>query len=149
MKVGNYERKMAAMELKRALVTVREMYADTSPEVEAKSNQVIASIESLLQEFDAGIPAETPAGVIKMEEAPAAAPEPVAIEEPPLESVPEPPPEPAVEASAEEPPSESAPEPAEEEPAASEEPAPEAEEGGEEGGDEDEGDEEDDEEEDE
>lgn len=81
-KVGNYERKMAVMELKRALVTVREMYSGASVEVDAKSQQVITSIEALLQEFGAG---EQPAGVVKVQEAPAPS---ATIEAPALEPAP-------------------------------------------------------------
>ena len=81
-KVGNYERKMAIMELKRALVTVREMYSGASVEVDAKSQLVIASIEALLQEFGAG---EQPAGVVKVQEAPIPS---AAIETPALEPAP-------------------------------------------------------------
>ena len=148
-KVGNYERKVAVMELKRTLVTVQEMYRGTSPEVEAKSGQVIASIESLLKEFgaDSETPSAasmTPAGEIKMEEAPATEePGEIVIEEPALE--------PEVEASAEETMVDAA--PAAEEEAPAEEQAGQAaeessEEAAEEGGDEEEGGEDDEEEED-
>ena len=46
-KIGNYERIMAVMELKRALVTVQEMSMGDSANVKDKSNQVVAGIESL------------------------------------------------------------------------------------------------------
>jgi hypothetical protein len=72
-KVGNYERMMAVMELKRTLVTVQEMSMGNSPNVKAKSGEVVAVIESLLTELGAG-PSSTqgmPAGVISLEEAPA------------------------------------------------------------------------------
>ncbi|MZG53308.1 MAG: hypothetical protein F3744_04525 [Nitrospinae bacterium] len=107
-KIGNYERIMAVMELKRALVTVQEMTMGNSSQVKAKSDEVVAGIESLLVELGAGTSAEKmPAGIVSIEEAPAAPPAPA--EEP---------------AHAEEP--AAAEEPAHaEEPAAAEEPAPE------------------------
>ena len=119
-KVGNYERMMAVMELKRALVTVQEMSMGNSPDVKAKSNEVVAGIEALLTELGAG-PSATqgmPAGIISLEEAPAAA----AAGEAPAEEAPAHAEEPAAHAeelAAEEPAVE---EPAAEEPAA-EEPA--------------------------
>lgn len=92
-KIGNYERIMAVMELKRALVTVQEMSMGDSANVKAKSNQVVAGIESLLAELGAGTgPVQMPAGIVSLEEAPAApvapaeepahADEPAAVEEP-------------------------------------------------------------------
>ena len=136
-KIGNYERVMAVMELKRALVTVQEMSMGNSANVTAKSNQVVAGIESLLVELGAGTSAaKMPAGIVSLEEAPApvaddhAAPaeEPVHAEEPVEEAAP------AEEAAAEEEPA------AEEEHAAEEEPAsaPEEAEEGDDGGDEEE-----------
>jgi len=80
-KVGNYERMMAVMELKRTLVTVQEMSMGNSPNVKAKSVEVVAVIESLLTELGAG-PSSTqgmPAGVVSLEEAPATI---SAVEEP-------------------------------------------------------------------
>jgi hypothetical protein len=80
-KVGNYERMMAVMELKRALVTVQEMSMGNSSNVKAKSGEVVAGIEALLTELGAG-PSSTqgmPAGIVSLEEAPAA---PAAVEEP-------------------------------------------------------------------
>ena len=80
-KVGNYERMMAVMELKRTLVTVQEMSMGNSPSVKAKSGEVVAVIESLLTELGAG-PSSTqgmPAGVVSLEEAPATI---SAVEEP-------------------------------------------------------------------
>ena len=72
-KIGNYERVMAVMELKRALVTVQEMSMGNSANVAAKSNQVVAGIESLLVELGAGTSsAKMPAGIVSLEEAPAA-----------------------------------------------------------------------------
>jgi hypothetical protein len=96
-KIGNYERVMAVMELKRALVTVQEMSMGNSANVTAKSNQVVAGIESLLVELGAGpSSALMPAGIVSLEEAPAApiaehdAPteEPVHAEEPVEEAAP-------------------------------------------------------------
>jgi hypothetical protein len=75
-KLGSYERMMAVMELKRALVTVQEMSLGDSPDVKAKSGEVVAGIESLLAELGAGTPASTgmPAGIVSLEEAPSSAP---------------------------------------------------------------------------
>ena len=96
-KIGNYERVMAVMELKRALVTVQEMSMGNSANVTAKSNQVVAGIESLLVELGAGTSAaKMPAGIVSIEEAPAAplvehaapAEEPVHAEEPVEEDAP-------------------------------------------------------------
>lgn len=50
-KVNNYERMVAIMELKRALVTIQEVTSGAGAEVQAKSSQVLASIQSLLQEL--------------------------------------------------------------------------------------------------
>ncbi|MBC8286063.1 MAG: hypothetical protein H8E42_01175 [Nitrospinae bacterium] len=76
-KVGNYERMMAVMELKRALVTVQEMSMGNSPNVKAKSGEVVAGIEALLTELGAGPSANQgmPAGIVSLEEAPAPAAE--------------------------------------------------------------------------
>ena len=121
-KIGNYERVMAVMELKRALVTVQEMSMGNSANVTAKSNQVVAGIESLLVELGAGTsPAQMPAGIVSLEEAPAApvaehaapAEEPVHAEEPVEEAAPVEETAPVEEAAAEEEPA-SAPEEAEE-----------------------------------
>jgi hypothetical protein len=92
-KVGNYERTMAVMELKRALVTVQEMSMGNSSNIKAKSSEVVSGIEVLLTELGAG-PSTTqgvPAGIVSLEEAPAAAEEPAHVEEPMQseESVPE------------------------------------------------------------
>jgi hypothetical protein len=114
-KLGNYERTMAVMELKRALVTVQEMSLGDTPDIKAKSGEVVEGIESLLVELGAGTPASKgmPAGIVSLEEAPASTPvdteEPAHVEEPAAE-------EPA-----------HAEEPASEEPAHTEEPAEEAE----------------------
>jgi len=73
-KIGNYERIMAVMELKRALVTVQEMSMGDSVNVKNKSNQVVAEIESLLAELGSGdSPAKFPAGTVSLEEAPKSA----------------------------------------------------------------------------
>jgi len=84
-KIGNYERVMAVMELKRALVTVQEMSMGNSANVTAKSNQVVSGIESLLVELGAGTgPTKIGAGIVSLEEAPAApiAEHAVTLEEP-------------------------------------------------------------------
>ncbi len=130
-KIGNYERIMAVMELKRALVTVQEMSMGNSANVKTKSDQVVAGIESLLVELGAGTRTEKmPAGIVSLEEAPVA---PVApVEEPAHAEEPAP----AEEAShveepaAEEPAPEAAAEPAEEESETSEAEEAPAEEGG-------------------
>ena len=143
-KVVNYERMMAVMELKRALVTVQEMSLGNSPDIKAKSGEVVAGIEALLTELGAGETLATrgiPAGIVSLEEAPVSTPE--VAEEPAEEPVAEEPTEeaenqastevasePEVEASAMES------EPAEEAPAEEE-----SSEGGEEGGDDEEEDE--------
>ena len=114
VKVGNYERMMAVMELKRALVTVQEMSLGNSPDIKAKSGEVVAGIESLLAEFGAGplITKGMPAGIVSLEEAPVAAPavteEPAPAEEEPAAEESEAPaePAPAEEESAEEAPAE-------------------------------------------
>ena len=86
-KIGSYERVMAVMELKRALVTVQGMSMGNSANIQSKSNQVVAEIESLLVELGAKAGAGgVPAGIVSLEEAPAApevpAEEPVHAEEP-------------------------------------------------------------------
>ena len=53
---GNYERQAAVTELKRALVAIQTVTENTNPDVQAKSDQVIASIENLLRELGAGTP---------------------------------------------------------------------------------------------
>ena len=78
VKVGNYERMMAMMELKRALVTVQEMSLGNSPDIKAKSGEVVAGIEALLTELGAGETLATrgiPAGIVSLEEAPVSTPE--------------------------------------------------------------------------
>jgi hypothetical protein len=83
-KVGNYERMMAVMELKRALVTVQEIFMGNSSNIKAKSREVVAGIEVLLTELGV-VPSTTqgmPAGIVSLEEAPVAAEEPAHVEEP-------------------------------------------------------------------
>lgn len=132
-KVGNYEKMVAVMELKRAKVAIQEVTANGDPDLQAKSAQLVSSINGLLIDLGAGddlIKAMPP--VV----APAASSEAPAAEAP------------VEEAHVEETPAPAEPEPAAEAPAA-EEPAPgtielasegesaEAEEGeGEDGGDE-------------
>jgi len=96
-KIVNYERVMAVMELKRALVTVQEMSMGNSANVTAKSNQVVAGIESLLVELGAGTSSSNmPAGTVSLEEVPAvsvaehaaSAEEPFQLEEPVEEAAP-------------------------------------------------------------
>jgi len=58
---GNYERQAAVTELKRALVAIQTVTENTNPDVQAKSDQVIASIENLLRELGAGTPGTVPA----------------------------------------------------------------------------------------
>ncbi len=88
VKVNSYERTMAVMELKRALVTVQEMSLGHSTDIKAKSGDVVAGIEALLNELEARtlITAKgMPAGIVSLEEAPAAvAPE--IVDEPVAES---------------------------------------------------------------
>ena len=126
---GNYERQAAVTELKRALVAIQTVTENTNPEVQAKSDQVIASIEILLRELGAGTPGAAPAtGAIAPTSAPAASvpaphekPFEIILEQPAEDLVPmaeaHPPAEPAAEEMA---PAETAAEPAveEEEPAA-------------------------------
>ena len=82
-KVSKYERMLAIMELKRAMVSIQEVTNGASPEVRAKAGDVLVSIKTLLQQLGEG-----PAGevVAPGESAPS------------FESVPEPAPEPAPEA---------------------------------------------------
>ena len=115
-KIGNYERIMAVMELKRALVTVQEMSMGDSVNVKNKSNQVVAGIESLLAELGSGdSPTKVPAGIVSLEEAPKSSPNASTESEPVTEE-----PVPSEETAHDEP--AAAEEPAAEEPAAAEEP---------------------------
>ena len=140
-KMDASERRLAVMELKRALIAVQAMGLGKDPELMAKTDQVVASIQSLLGEFGVGgvqptpAPVAPPAGEIKVQEAPQIELPVVEEAAPPAEeSAEETAPEPV--ASAEETPeieelaSEEAPAGADEEEAAEEE---EAEEGGDEG----------------
>ena len=81
-KIGSYERVMAVMELKRALVTIQGMSMGSSASIQTKSNQVVAEIESLLAELrsKAGTGGVS-AGIVSLEEAPAAPHAPVSAEE--------------------------------------------------------------------
>lgn len=75
-KIDDSESRLAVMELKRALVAIKDMEVSNNPEVKAKSTQLITSIESLIGEFDASKfdspPAveQAPAGKVMVEEAP-------------------------------------------------------------------------------
>ena len=72
-KIGSYERVMAVMELKRALVTVQGMSMGNSANIKSKSNQVIAEIESLLVELGSKTEIDgMPVGIVSLKEAPAA-----------------------------------------------------------------------------
>jgi len=149
---GNYERQAAVTELKRALVAIQTVTENTNPDVQAKSDQVVASIENLLRELGAESPGKaTTPGEVAPASAPTSAP---ATEEKPFKIILEQPSEapapmaeahpveePVVEAAPAEPPAEE-PAPAAEPPA--EEPAPAAEEAS--GGDDEESDDEEDEE---
>ena len=67
--------KAAVIELKRALVAIQSMGLSDSPKVEAKSNEVVSSIQALLGEFGGSevavgrMPAQVPVGEIKVQEA--------------------------------------------------------------------------------
>ena len=124
---GNYERQAAVTELKRALVAIQTVTENTNPDVQAKSDQVIASIENLLRELGSGPPgASSGSGSVAPTSAPASSP--AASEEKPFEIILEqpaptpmadahPPEEPVAEATPAEMPTEE-PAPAAEEPAA-------------------------------
>jgi len=127
---GNYERQAAVTELKRALVAIQTVTENTNPDVQAKSDQVVASIENLLRELGAESPgkATTPGAVAPASTptlAPAAEEKPfkIILEQPSEEPAPmaeaHPVEEPVVEAAPVEPPAEE-PAPAAEEPAAEE-----------------------------
>jgi len=135
---GNYERQAAVTELKRALVAIQTVTENTNPDVQAKSDQVIASIENLLRELGSGPPGAASApGSAAPTSAPASSaptseekPFEIILEQPAAEPAPmaeaHPPEEPVAEAAPAE-------EPAEEPAPAAEEPA--AEDSGEEGDD--------------
>ena len=104
-KVGKYENMVAVMELKRAKVAIQEVTANASPELQGKSGQLIANIDSLLNDLGAGdgspstgmaTPAPAAATPV-MEAAPAheepahepePAPEPAPVEEAAVEETP-------------------------------------------------------------
>ncbi|QPJ63089.1 MAG: hypothetical protein G3M70_14885 [Candidatus Nitronauta litoralis] len=98
-KVGNYEKMVAVMELKRAKVAIQEVTANSDPELQSKSGQLIANIDSLLNDLGAG----DGSAPLTMAVPPAAAPEDAApAPEPEPAHEPEPAPEPAEEAAVEE-----------------------------------------------
>lgn len=122
---GNYERQAAVTELKRALVAIQTVTENTNPDVQAKSDQVVASIENLLRELGAETPGAASAqGSVAPSSAPASEDKPfeIILEQPAADSTPmaeaHTPEEPVAEpvAQAEAPPEEPA--PAAEEPAA-------------------------------
>ncbi len=141
---GNFERQAAVTELKRAQVAIQTVTENTSPEVQAKSDQVLASIDNLLQELGAGPPGAGVSVPAPTSAAPGPADKPfeIILEQPAAEPAPmaeaQPPAEPVIEQAA---PAEPA---AEEAPASLEEPAAEESKGG---GDESENEEEDEEDE--
>ncbi|MCA9484343.1 MAG: hypothetical protein KC553_11465 [Nitrospina sp.] len=53
-KVGNYEKMVAVMELKRAKVAIQEVTANADPDMQAKSAQLVSSINGLLIDLGAG-----------------------------------------------------------------------------------------------
>jgi hypothetical protein len=53
-KLEDRENRAAVMELKRSLIAIQSMKLSDSPKAEAKSNEVIASIQALLGEFGSG-----------------------------------------------------------------------------------------------
>ena len=93
---GNYERQAAVTELKRALVAIQTVTENTNPDVQAKSDQVIASIENLLRELGAGTPgAGSASGSVAPTSAPASStaisekkPFEIILEQPAAESTP-------------------------------------------------------------
>ncbi|MCH8313966.1 MAG: hypothetical protein IID17_13380, partial [Nitrospinae bacterium] len=69
-KLGDYEKSMAIMELKRALAMIQGISMGSNAGVRAKSSDVAASIESLLSELKGGDGvSDEPAGEIQVEEA--------------------------------------------------------------------------------
>jgi hypothetical protein len=126
---GNYERQAAVTELKRALVAIQTVTENTNPDVQAKSDQVIASIENLLRELGAGTSGTAPAsGSVAPTSASASSaptsqekPFEIILEQPTAEPTPmaeaHSPEEPITEAATDEPPAEE-PAPVAEEPAA-------------------------------
>ncbi|MFQ5483185.1 MAG: hypothetical protein ACE5ER_10545 [Nitrospinaceae bacterium] len=87
-KFGSYEKMIAVMELKRAKVAIEEVTSSSNPELQAKSSEVVASIDRLLNELGAGeVSAAQGQMPTMMEEA---APAADLAEETPVESAPEP-----------------------------------------------------------
>ncbi len=154
-RMGSVEKQAAITELKRALVAIETVTQNTSPEVKAKSGQVVAHIQGLLKDLGAGMEgtSQAPAAVVPAPATAVPAPEEkpfeIILDQPASEGAPagQEAPQAEVEAQAE-PPAE-APAPAAEEPAlAAEESAPEEEEaGGDDEGDSDDEDEDDEEDE--
>jgi len=70
-KLGNYEKSMAIMELKRALAMIQGISMGSDAGVRSKSSGVAASIKSLLSELGGGegVSGQQPAGEIQVEEA--------------------------------------------------------------------------------
>ncbi len=84
-KVGNYEKMVAVMELKRAKVAIQEVTANADPALQMKSGQLVANIDSLLNDLGAGDGSASPAMA-----APVPAPAMEAAPEPAHEPAPEP-----------------------------------------------------------
>jgi len=69
-KLGDYEKSMAIMELKRALAMIEGISMGSNASVRSKSSDVAASIQSLLSELGGGEGvSDQPAGEIQVEEA--------------------------------------------------------------------------------
>ncbi len=69
-KLGDYEKSMAIMELKRALAMIQGISMGSNASVRSKSSDVAASIQSLLSELGGGEGvSDQPAGEIQVEEA--------------------------------------------------------------------------------
>ena len=60
-KIGKYQRVLTIMELKRAMVSIQEVTNGATPEVKAKAGDVMASIQTLLQQLGEGKPGEATA----------------------------------------------------------------------------------------
>jgi hypothetical protein len=89
-KIGKYQRVLTIMELKRAMVSIQEVTNGATPEVKAKAGDVMASIQTLLQQLGEGKPGEAAAPAagapsFEPEAAPETAPEPEAATEPEAE----------------------------------------------------------------
>ena len=89
-KVGNYEKMIAIMELKRAKVAIQEATANAAPEIQARSSQVISHIDNMLADLGAGEAGAAPVSPAMAPAAPAPAETPVeepaagTVEEEPL-----------------------------------------------------------------